>query len=136
MSNGEIVLLDVRPEQEYAAGHITGAWSMPVADIKARLGELPRNQNYVAYCRGPLLRLRRRSCRTAAREWAVRRLAFRMATPEWWLAGTSGPDRGVERPRKPPAAMIRWPRSRSHAGRRTQNEPAILVISYGAVELP
>jgi rhodanese-related sulfurtransferase/DNA-binding transcriptional ArsR family regulator len=53
MTNGEIVLLDVRPEQEYAAGHIAGARSMPVADLSERLAELPREMEYVAYCRGP-----------------------------------------------------------------------------------
>jgi len=53
MTNGEVTVLDVRPEHEYAAGHITGARSIPLADLSERLGELPRENEYVAYCRGP-----------------------------------------------------------------------------------
>lgn len=50
---GSTVLLDVRPSEEYAAGHIAGALSMPVADLSARLAELPEDAEVVAYCRGP-----------------------------------------------------------------------------------
>lgn len=53
IKRGEVVVLDVRPEREYAAGHIAGALSVPVADLEDRLGELPRDRRYVAYCRGP-----------------------------------------------------------------------------------
>ncbi|CDO09518.1 ArsR family transcriptional regulator [Mycolicibacterium cosmeticum] len=53
MREGEVVVLDVRPEQEYAAGHIAGALSMPVNDMSDRLPELSRDRHYVAYCRGP-----------------------------------------------------------------------------------
>jgi rhodanese-related sulfurtransferase/DNA-binding MarR family transcriptional regulator len=53
MTNGEVMVLDVRPEHEYAAGHIAGARSMPVAELSERLTELPREKEYVAYCRGP-----------------------------------------------------------------------------------
>lgn len=50
---GEVTLLDVRPAAEYRAGHIPGAISMPVTDLKARLGELKKTREIVAYCRGP-----------------------------------------------------------------------------------
>jgi rhodanese-related sulfurtransferase/DNA-binding MarR family transcriptional regulator len=86
MTTGEVVLLDVRPEQEYAAGHIAGARSMPVADISTRLGELPRDKEYIAYCRGPY-------CVYADEAVAVLRANGRTAHrltdgyPEWWLAG-------------------------------------------------
>lgn len=50
---GEVIVLDVRPTEEYQAGHIPGALSIPVADLKARLKELPKNREIVAYCRGP-----------------------------------------------------------------------------------
>ncbi len=50
---GEVTLLDVRPEAEYRAGHLVGALSMPVAELKARLEELPADREIVAYCRGP-----------------------------------------------------------------------------------
>jgi rhodanese-related sulfurtransferase len=49
----EVLLLDVRPVGEYRAGHIPGARSMPVSELKRRVAELPRNQEIVAYCRGP-----------------------------------------------------------------------------------
>lgn len=86
IGSGEIVLLDVRPEQEYVAGHIAGARSLPVADINARLDELPRNKEYVAYCRGPY-------CVYADEAVALLQANGRKATrlsdgyPEWWLAG-------------------------------------------------
>jgi rhodanese-related sulfurtransferase/predicted transcriptional regulator len=86
MTNGEVMLLDVRPEQEYAAGHIAGARSLPVADLSARLAELPREQEYVAYCRGPY-------CVYADEAVAVLRAnglkAQRLTEgyPEWWLSG-------------------------------------------------
>lgn len=50
---GRVVLLDVRPPEEYAAGHIQGALSVPIGDLEQRLRELPRDQEIVAYCRGP-----------------------------------------------------------------------------------
>jgi rhodanese-related sulfurtransferase/DNA-binding transcriptional ArsR family regulator len=86
MTDGDVVLLDVRPEQEYAAGHIAGARSMPVADISTRVAELPRDRDYIAYCRGPY-------CVYADEAVAVLRANGRTAQrltdgyPEWWLAG-------------------------------------------------
>jgi rhodanese-related sulfurtransferase len=50
---GEVTVLDVRPDEEYRAGHIPGALSIPVGELKARLGELPKDREVVAYCRGP-----------------------------------------------------------------------------------
>lgn len=50
---GEVIALDVRPFEEYRAGHIPGAMSVPLKALKERLGELPRDQEIVAYCRGP-----------------------------------------------------------------------------------
>lgn len=51
--HGEVTVLDVRPAEEYRAGHIPGALSIPVGEIKARLAELPKGRDVVAYCRGP-----------------------------------------------------------------------------------
>jgi rhodanese-related sulfurtransferase/predicted transcriptional regulator len=51
--DGDVVVLDVRPEPEFAAGHIRGARSIPIRDLKARLGEIPQGADVVAYCRGP-----------------------------------------------------------------------------------
>lgn len=50
---GEVVLIDVRPQTEYATAHLPHARSMPVAEIEHRLAELPRDRQIVAYCRGP-----------------------------------------------------------------------------------
>jgi rhodanese-related sulfurtransferase len=50
---GEVTVLDVRPPEEYAAGHIPGARSLPLGDLKRRLSELPQEREIVAYCRGP-----------------------------------------------------------------------------------
>jgi rhodanese-related sulfurtransferase/DNA-binding transcriptional ArsR family regulator len=50
---GEVTLLDVRPADEYEAGHIAGAISLPLTELKHRLTELPKEQEIVAYCRGP-----------------------------------------------------------------------------------
>jgi rhodanese-related sulfurtransferase/DNA-binding transcriptional ArsR family regulator len=50
---GDVTLIDVRPEDEFAAGHIPGALSVPVTELPDRLRELPKRKEIVAYCRGP-----------------------------------------------------------------------------------
>ncbi|MCU0664795.1 MAG: metalloregulator ArsR/SmtB family transcription factor [Myxococcota bacterium] len=50
---GEVTLLDVRPSEEFKAGHIPGAVSIPLAELESRLADLPRDREIVAYCRGP-----------------------------------------------------------------------------------
>ncbi len=50
---GEIIVVDARPVNEYAAGHIPGALSIPIEDLKQQLQRLPKSKPYVAYCRGP-----------------------------------------------------------------------------------
>jgi rhodanese-related sulfurtransferase/predicted transcriptional regulator len=83
----DVVVLDVRPEPEYDAGHIRGAISIPIHDLKARLGEIPRGAEVVAYCRGPYcvyaddaVRLLTKKGQAASRledgfpEWAANRL--------------------------------------------------------------
>lgn len=50
---GDVTVLDVRPGEEYRAGHIPGALSIPVEELARRLAELPRDKLIVAYCRGP-----------------------------------------------------------------------------------
>lgn len=49
----DVVLVDVRPEHEFAAGHVPGAISLPLTALKQRVAELPRDRTVVAYCRGP-----------------------------------------------------------------------------------
>jgi rhodanese-related sulfurtransferase len=83
----DVVVLDVRPQAEYDAGHIRGAISLPVEELVARLGEIPSGAEVVAYCRGPYcvyadqaVRLLTEHGVTAARleggfpEWAADRL--------------------------------------------------------------
>jgi rhodanese-related sulfurtransferase/DNA-binding transcriptional ArsR family regulator len=52
MRDEEVTLIDVRPADEFGAGHLPGALSMPVATLKSRLREIPANREVVAYCRG------------------------------------------------------------------------------------
>jgi rhodanese-related sulfurtransferase/DNA-binding transcriptional ArsR family regulator len=49
----DVVILDTRPPGEYEAGHIAGAISVPIDELRRRLRELPKDKEYVAYCRGP-----------------------------------------------------------------------------------
>jgi rhodanese-related sulfurtransferase/biotin operon repressor len=53
LEQGKVVLLDVRPETEYRAGHIAGAVSAPLARLDSIASDLPRRREIVAYCRGP-----------------------------------------------------------------------------------
>jgi rhodanese-related sulfurtransferase/DNA-binding transcriptional ArsR family regulator len=51
--NGEVTLLDVRPPEEFASGHIPGALSVPLPELARQLARLPKRREVVAYCRGP-----------------------------------------------------------------------------------
>ena len=51
--DGQVMLLDVRPAVEYRAGHLPGARSIPLPELRSRLDEIPRGREVVAYCRGP-----------------------------------------------------------------------------------
>jgi rhodanese-related sulfurtransferase len=51
--HGDVVVVDVRPAEEYEAGHIAGALSVPLADLAVRISDLPAGSTVVAYCRGP-----------------------------------------------------------------------------------
>ncbi|MEX1094011.1 MAG: metalloregulator ArsR/SmtB family transcription factor [Acidimicrobiia bacterium] len=53
VSRGEVTVLDVRPREEYAAGHIPGSVSVPLGDLAGYLEQLPKDREVVAYCRGP-----------------------------------------------------------------------------------
>jgi rhodanese-related sulfurtransferase/predicted transcriptional regulator len=53
MRAGDVTLLDVRPEEEYAAGHLKGALNIPLSDLESRIATLPTTGEIVAYCRGP-----------------------------------------------------------------------------------
>ncbi len=53
LSRRDVVLLDVRPREEYDAGHLPGALSVPVRELESQLGRLPKRKHIIAYCRGP-----------------------------------------------------------------------------------
>jgi rhodanese-related sulfurtransferase len=85
LARGDVVLVDVRPEQEYAAGHIEEARSIPLEELEQRLSELPADREIVAYCRGPFCAYAHdavRQLRAAGR--SARRLED--GWPEWRLA--------------------------------------------------
>jgi rhodanese-related sulfurtransferase/DNA-binding MarR family transcriptional regulator len=53
VDNGRAIVIDVRPVEEYAAGHICGARSIPVMELRKRIKEVPSDREVIAYCRGP-----------------------------------------------------------------------------------
>lgn len=53
LKRGDVIVVDVRPREEFDAGHIDGARSIPLEELHARLAELPSDREIVAYCRGP-----------------------------------------------------------------------------------
>jgi rhodanese-related sulfurtransferase len=86
LARGDVVLLDVRPEREYAAGHIAGARSAPVDELEALVGELPTRRQVVAYCRGPYCVYADDAVRLLrSRGLKARRLD--VGYPEWQRAG-------------------------------------------------
>ena len=83
---GRVIVIDVRPAEEYRAGHIPGALSIPVSELKERLAEIPRRKEIVAYCRGPYCVM---AYEAVARLRAHGRRARRLidGLPEWRAAG-------------------------------------------------
>jgi rhodanese-related sulfurtransferase len=83
---GDVVIVDVRPAEEFDAGHIKGARSIPLEELEDRLAELPANREIVAYCRGPYCAYAHDAVR---RLQATGRQARRLEEgwPEWRLAG-------------------------------------------------
>lgn len=86
METDAVVVLDVRPMVEYRQGHIAQAVSIPLHELAARLAELPRDREIVAYCRGPYCVLSDEALRLLQHHgYAVRRLTE--GYPEWRVAG-------------------------------------------------
>lgn len=86
MREDSIVLLDVRPEDEFAAGHLPQAINIPVEELENRLAELPREKLVVAYCRGIRCVLSADALAILkARGWIARR--FELGFPDWLDAG-------------------------------------------------
>jgi rhodanese-related sulfurtransferase len=85
LARGDVVLVDVRPAEEYAAGHIDGARSIPLEQLEQRLAELPEDAEIVAYCRGPFCAYAHEAVRQLR---GSGRFARRLEDgwPEWRLA--------------------------------------------------
>jgi rhodanese-related sulfurtransferase len=86
LKGNSIILVDVRPAEEYSAGHIAGAISIPHDEIDDRLREIPRDKEIVAYCRGPYCVF---ADEAVAKLTQKRRKARRLEAgfPEWKAAG-------------------------------------------------
>jgi rhodanese-related sulfurtransferase/DNA-binding transcriptional ArsR family regulator len=83
---GEVIVLDVRPEDEFALGHLPGAISVPLRNLEMRLAELDPAQEIIAYCRGPYCVLSYEAVAVLrARGFKARRLEDGL--PEWRAAG-------------------------------------------------
>ena len=95
LSRGDAVLVDVRPAEEYAAGHIDGARSIPIEELERRLAELPAEREVIAYCRGPFCAYAHEAVRTLER---AGRRARRLdeGWPEWSLEEAAGTDQTQE----------------------------------------
>ena len=104
MRNGLVTVLDVRPEDEFEAGHLPGAVNIPLGELEARLGEFDRNREIIAYCRGPWCVLSFEAVSALrARGYEARRL--KDGWPEWKAAAlpvegrmTAGPEQAFGKP--------------------------------------
>jgi rhodanese-related sulfurtransferase len=85
---GDVIVVDVRPGEEFAAGHIEGARSIPFDELDARIAELPTDREIVAYCRGPFCAFAHDAVRRLS---ASGRTARRLEDgwPEWRLAAVA-----------------------------------------------
>jgi rhodanese-related sulfurtransferase/DNA-binding HxlR family transcriptional regulator len=86
MAEGDVVVLDVRPEPEFRSGHIAGAVSVPVKELAERLRELPEGHTVAAYCRGPYCVFADDAVRTLRRH-GVAAVRLEDGYPEWEAAG-------------------------------------------------
>lgn len=83
---GLVTVLDVRPPEEFAAGHLPGAVNIPIRDLQKRLKELPKGKEVVAYCRGPYC-LMSYDAVALLRKKGVAARRLEAGLPEWRLAG-------------------------------------------------
>jgi rhodanese-related sulfurtransferase/DNA-binding transcriptional ArsR family regulator len=86
LKSGEALVIDVRPPEEYEAGHIPGAINVPLGTLPRRLAEFPRRKEVVAYCRGPYCMLAMEAVKRLRRHgYSARR--FEEGFPEWKAGG-------------------------------------------------
>ena len=84
--DGTVTVLDVRPPEEYAAGHVPGAINIPIHELELRLDEISQNQEIVAYCRGPHCILAFDAV-ARLREKGIKARRLEDGYPEWKTAG-------------------------------------------------
>ena len=84
--DGDVTILDVRPADEYEAGHIRGALSVPVPELKRRLREIPKNREVIAYCRGRYCVYSLEAV-TVLRKHGYRARRAHEGLPDWRAAG-------------------------------------------------
>jgi rhodanese-related sulfurtransferase/predicted transcriptional regulator len=82
----DVVVLDVRPSEEYEGGHIPGAVSIPVSELRRRLRELPKKKEIVAYCRGSYCAFAPQAVRYLSRK-GYKASLLDEGMPDWVLAG-------------------------------------------------
>ena len=83
---GEVTVLDVRPPEEYAAGHLPGARSVPLRELEGALADLPADREIVAYCRGPYCVLAVEAV-ARLRAHGLRAHRLEQGPPDWQVAG-------------------------------------------------
>ena len=86
LARGDVVVLDVRPEVEYRAGHIPGARSVPLTELASLAPKLPRRRQIVAYCRGPYCVYANDAVRVL-QVWGLKARRLDVGLPEWRRAG-------------------------------------------------
>ena len=83
---GLVTVLDVRPAEEYAAGHVPGAINIPIHELEKRLKELPKRREIIAYCRGPYC-LMSYDAVALLRKKGMKARRMQAGLPEWREAG-------------------------------------------------
>ncbi len=116
---GLVTVLDVRPSEEFAAGHVPGAVNIPIHELEKRLAELPKRKEVVAYCRGPYCLMSYDAVAAAAQERSQGAAAARTAcpsggSPDCRLKSDASACAGSARYLGTAAAdLSRWPRARA-----------------------
>jgi rhodanese-related sulfurtransferase len=117
---GLVTLLDVRPAEEYRAGHLPGALSVPLSEIPGRLRDLPRDREIVAYCRGPYCSMALEAV-SLLRSSGYRARHLDLGIPEL-RAQRFRISAGDEAPRRAPRAAARRARSTPARSRTTSRK--------------
>jgi len=83
---GEVIVIDVRPDSEYSTAHLPHARSIPLSELKARLGEIPSDKPVVAYCRGPFCVMAKEAVEIMSRE-GIKAMRMEDGIAEWRMLG-------------------------------------------------